>query len=77
MANKHDKVRHNVPGKYYNDYSCIDCGMCPDLAPLTFRRQDDEGYSYAFKQPETPEEIAAAEEALAGCPTESIGNDGE
>jgi ferredoxin len=28
------------------------------------------------RQPRAPEEIALAQEALTGCPTESIGNDG-
>ena len=66
----------NVPGPYYNDLSCIDCGMCPEIAPLIFKRQEDAGYSYVYRQPVTPEEIALAEEAKESCPTESIGNDG-
>jgi hypothetical protein len=37
----------------------------------------DESYVYFHKQPSTPEEIAAAEEAAAVCPQNSIGNDGE
>ena len=76
MPNPHDKVPANVPGLYYNDTSCIDCGMCPDLAPQFFRRDDDTGYSYVYRQPVTPEEIQQAEGAMESCPTESIGNDG-
>ncbi len=76
MANPKDKAPENVPGPYYNDTTCIDCGLCPDLAPQIFRRQDDGGYAYVYRQPVTPEEIALAEEALQSCPTESIGNDG-
>ena len=75
MANPQDKVLENVPGPYYNDTTCIDCGLCPEIAPLIFRRQEDAGYSYVFRQPTTPAEIALAEEAREGCPTESIGND--
>ena len=67
---------HLAPGPYYNDLSCIDCGMCPEIAPLIFKRQEDAGYSYVYRQPVTPEEIALAEEAKESCPTESIGNDG-
>ena len=77
MANSQDKVPKNVPGPFYNDTSCIDCGMCPEIAPLTFRREDDGGYSYVYHQPVTPEEIAQAGEAMESCPTESIGRDGE
>ena len=76
MANPHDKVPENVPGLYYNDNTCIDCGLCPEIAPNIFRRQDDGGYSYVHRQPVTPEEITLAEEARESCPTESIGNDG-
>ena len=76
MANPQDKSPENVPGPYYNDSTCLDCGLCPNLAPQIFRRQDEGGYTYVYHQPVTPEEIALAEEALQCCPTESIGNDG-
>jgi ferredoxin len=42
-----------------------------------FTRSDDGGYSYVFRQPTTPEEEALCKEAMAGCPVEAIGNDGE
>jgi len=77
MASNQDKAPENVPGPYYNDLTCVDCGLCPEIAPLIFKRQDDGGYAYVFRQPVTPEEIALAEEARESCPTESIGNDGE
>ena len=77
MANKLNKPPQNVPGAYYVDDTCIDCGMCPNTAPQFFKRFDEGGYTVAVRQPQTPEEIALAEEALNGCPTESIGNDGE
>ena len=76
MPNPKDKVPENVPGLYYSDTSCIDCGMCPETAPLIFKRQEDAGYSYVYRQPVTPEEIAQAEEALNSCPSDSIGNNG-
>ena len=60
----------------YNDETCIDCDLCREIAPHIFTRDDDEGASYVRRQPVTPDEIAEAEEALATCPTESIGNDG-
>lgn len=43
---------------------------------MLFRRDDDGGYSYVYKQPETSEEEKLAREAIELCPTESIGNDG-
>jgi len=76
MANKLNKPPQNVPGAYYVDDSCIDCDQCRNTAPDIFKRYDEGGYTVAVRQPRTPGEIALAEEALSGCPTESIGNDG-
>jgi ferredoxin len=76
MANKHLKNPENVPGKYYVDSTCIDCGLCPDTAPSVFKRHDEGGYSIVYKQPATEEEVALAEDARESCPSESIGNDG-
>lgn len=76
MVDRTDKNPLNVPGKYYNDLTCIDCDLCREIAPQVFTRDDDEGLSYVWKQPVTPEEIAAAEDARHSCPTETIGDDG-
>ena len=75
MADSNDKHPLNVPGRFYNDLSCIDCGMCPDLAPNLFRRDDEGGYSYMYQQPRTIEEVGQALEAMEACPTESIGEE--
>ena len=77
MADKNEKWKENVPGKFYVDNQCIDCDLCRETAPDFFVRQDDGGYSYVTKQPVTPEEIALCEEAKEGCPVEAIGDDGE
>lgn len=77
MADKHLKNPENVLGRFYVDNTCIDCDLCRQIAPHSFKRHDESGYSYVFKQPETPEEIAQAEEAVTSCPTETIGNDGD
>ena len=77
MADKQLKSPENVPGKYYVDSTCIDCGLCPDTAPTVFKRFDEGGYSIVHNQPATKQELALAEEARAACPTESIGNDGD
>ena len=76
MAEPTNKTPENVPGPYYVDDTCIDCDMCREIAPQIFKRHDDGAYSYVYRQPVTKEEIASAEEALAHCPTETIGNDG-
>lgn len=76
MAEYQDKVDENVGGKYYVDDQCIDCDVCRDTSPTNFRRCDENGYSYVYKQPETPEEVALCEEALMACPVEAIGDDG-
>jgi ferredoxin len=77
MANRNEKLPENVPGAYYVDSTCIDCDLCRSTAPDFFRRNDETGYSVAYRQPATREEIANAEEARTGCPTESIGKDGD
>ena len=77
MATYKNRVPENAPGRYYNDDTCIDCDMCRDTAPQVFVRDDAGGFTYVYRQPVTPEEIALAEEARLGCPTETIGNDGE
>ena len=76
MATKTTKQPRNVPGSFYVDETCIDCDLCRENAPAFFRRDDDRGYSYVWKQPGTEEEIAQATEALDGCPSDSIGKDG-
>jgi ferredoxin len=50
--------------------------LCRETAPASFKRNDDGGHTYVYKQPETPEEEALCKEAMEGCPVEAIGNDG-
>lgn len=76
MADVEDKNPENVAGKYYVDSQCIDCDLCRETAPSNFAREEDEGYSYVFKQPTTTEEIELCNEAIEGCPVEAIGEDG-
>src|SRR4029453_8575773 len=58
MAVRKDRVPENVPGKYYVDAQCIDCDVCRVTAPDNFQRSEDKGYSYLFRQPESPEAVA-------------------
>jgi ferredoxin len=76
MAGKDNKVSGSKPGKYYVDQECIDCDLCREVASENFERNEDEGFSYIYKQPETDEEKALCEEALESCPVEAIGDDG-
>jgi len=76
MADKEDRNKENVAGKFYVDSQCIDCDLCRETAPQNFTRSDDEGYSYVFKQPESEEEAKQCREAMEGCPVEAIGEDG-
>ena len=77
MAEKTAIVPENVPGPWYVDNTCTPCRVCLDEAPQLLKWNDDETYVYFFKQPEGEEELAAAENAMAICPQNAIGNDGE
>ncbi len=77
MADLENRYEDNVKGNYYVDDQCIDCDLCRETAPDNFKRQEDGGYSFVFKQPRVEEEKELCEEALEGCPVEAIGNDGE
>jgi ferredoxin len=76
MAEIEDKLPENVRGKFYVDSQCIDCDVCRDTSPENFTRDDGNGYSYVYKQPQTQEEFELCEEALAACPVDAIGDDG-
>ncbi len=76
MADKEDKNSENVGGAFYVDSQCIDCDLCRETAPNNFTREDDEGYSYLYKQPENDDEREQCVEAMEGCPVEAIGDDG-
>jgi ferredoxin len=76
MADRLSKQPENVPGPWYVDSSCALGRMCLGGAPNLITDNSDETAVHFFKQPETPEEIAAAQRALEACPTLAIGNDG-
>lgn len=76
MADNTDKVAGNADGQFYVDTNCIDCDLCRQTAPDNFDRNEDEGFSFVFKQPETEEEEQACRDALDECPVEAIGDDG-
>ena len=76
MASKDKKHVGNISGKFYVDTECIDCDLCRETAPTNFKRNDDGGYSFVFRQPETSQEEDQCREAMEGCPVEAIGQDG-
>ena len=75
MADKADKNENNVPGKFYVDKQCIDCGLCNGTAPDNFSMGD--GGAFVSRQPENDEELSLANEAKDSCPVQAIGDDGE
>ena len=77
MADNTDKVEGSVDGKFFVDSNCIDCDLCRETAPCCFKRNDEGGYSYVFKQPENEEEERQCREAMEGCPVGAIGDDGD
>ena len=76
MADASDKVAENVAGKYYVDTNCSACMVCCDTAPDNFKMTDDEEHAFVCKQPDGGDEEALCEEAMEGCPEETIGDDG-
>ena len=76
MANREDKYSDNVDGAFYVDDQCIDCDACRDCAPDFFRRNDEGGFSYVFRQPADEAQKAKCVDAMDGCPVEAIGSDG-
>jgi glyoxylase-like metal-dependent hydrolase (beta-lactamase superfamily II)/ferredoxin len=71
MADFKKQVSENVPGEFFVDNTCIDCDTCRQLAPHTF--EDTGNTSFVKTQPQTPEEVRKATQALLACPTGSIG----
>lgn len=61
-ADPANRYPENVPGKFYVDDQCIDCDLCRETAPANFKRNDDGGHSYVYKQAENPEEEARCKE---------------
>jgi ferredoxin len=77
MAERTKRIPDNVSGSFYVDRECIDCDLCRETAPENFQRNEDEGFSYVYKQPSSEEELRLCQEALEGCPVEAIGDDGD
>jgi glyoxylase-like metal-dependent hydrolase (beta-lactamase superfamily II)/ferredoxin len=61
----------NAGGDFFVDSSCIDCDLCRQIAPASFKAIGEQAAVY--RQPQTPAEQMAALKALITCPTASIG----
>ena len=77
MADKNNKYYENQAGPYYVDKECICCDACTLAAPEFFHVDEDKGYAYVIKQPQSSKDKDTCEEALESCPVEAIGNDGD
>ncbi len=77
MAELENKYPDNVKGKYFVDDMCIDCDACREAAPNNFKRNEEEGYSFVYKQPEGQQEEDDCKDAMDGCPVEAIGDFGD
>lgn len=73
MADPELRWPDNVAGRFFVDQHCIDCDLCRTTAPENFERSGD-GYSFVARQPTTPHQLAACEQALRECPVEAIGD---
>lgn len=71
MAHLSRRLSGNTAGDFFVDNSCIDCDICRQVAPETFRAQAAQ--TVVFHQPSTPESVHRALMALVACPTGSIG----
>lgn len=71
MARRSQAWPDNVAGEFFVDRTCIDCGLCRELAPAVFTAA--EGYSRVHAQPQDEATLREAARALLACPTSSIG----
>jgi glyoxylase-like metal-dependent hydrolase (beta-lactamase superfamily II)/ferredoxin len=71
MATAALRLDANVSGDFYVDSTCIDCDACRQIAPTVFHDVGDQ--SAVFHQPDSDDELLAAQKALLACPTSSIG----
>lgn len=71
MATRSKAVTGQVPGAFFVDTTCIDCGTCYRFAPEVFRDAGD--CSSVHAQPSSDGDTLRASLALVACPTGSIG----
>ena len=72
MASLQKSLPSNVPGEFFVDRTCIDCGACEWLAPETFADLNE--MSHVCRQPVTDEERVRAQMSVLACPVGAIGS---
>lgn len=73
MARRANAQPDNVPGPFFVDRTCIDCGTCYQFAPETF--MDGGDHAKVHVQPADDPARLRASMALVACPVGSIGTD--
>ena len=73
MATTSKRLATNVPGDFFVDSTCIDCGTCRQVAPRTFAEGRDA--SYVWRQPSAESAVHRARMALVACPVAAIGTE--
>ena len=71
MADRKRAYADNLAGDFFVDDTCIDCDLCRQIAPATFRESSD--HSVVWAQPADAAGTVRALMALVACPTASIG----
>lgn len=73
MARQEQRLAANVPGPFYVDSTCIDCGTCWQFDPLHFAPAGNT--ACVQRQPEGEVETRQALLALQACPVAAINTD--
>jgi ferredoxin len=71
-----EKIPENIEGRFYVDTNCINCSLCPEIAPQIFATNHEEGYEYVARQPNNEEEFNLVNEAIKLCPANAIQDNG-
>ena len=77
MADKQNKLDRERRGEVLRRRPVHRLRRLPRDGADFFKRNDERGYSFVYRQPTTPDDEAVCYEALEGCPVEAIGDDGE
>ena len=70
------KIPQNAEGRFYVDTHCINCSLCPEIAPDLFATNHDLGHEYVKKQPGNATEHKLMAEAINLCPANAIQDNG-
>lgn len=67
MSYQRRNTRKTFQGSFYVTEDCLACESCQDAAPNNFRYVEN-GFSFVFKQPDSPEEVERCQQAVDRCP---------